>query len=116
MRRFAINTLFIISLVGMTGCSNTEKKQIDACVQDIKSGLNDPSSFELLSTKPVNLDNGTFRIVVEFTAKNKLGGRVRSQEICGFKSEKDISLNPDDFMNQQRDIKRSFGAIGIKIP
>jgi hypothetical protein len=115
MRRFLTNALFILSAVGMAGCNSTEKKQINACVDSIKSGLNDPGSFELVSTKPVKLNDGAFRIVVEFTAKNALGGRIRKEEICGFASEKDTTLSSSDFMNQERDIKRSLGSIGIKV-
>ncbi len=106
---FMLASVFYIS-----GCSSKEKKQIDACVNDIKSGLNDPSSFQMLSKKTFKSNNGSFRIAIEFTANNKLGGKVRKEEICGFASEKETQLDPNDFMNQQRDIRRSLGSIGIR--
>ena len=51
----------------------------DGFEKAVKDNLNDPNSMETLSTKiaPVNTD-GYHAIFMEFTAKNALGGRVRS--------------------------------------
>ena len=85
MRLNTIITLLIVSAFCLAGCSSNEKKQINRCVDDIKSGLNDPNSFEMVSARPFKVDNETYRVDVIFTAKNAFGGRVKSQETCGFK-------------------------------
>lgn len=113
-----IVTTFFVSLVLLAGCSvfeSTETKQIKACSEDIKSILNDPNSFEFFSTRAFKVDDGTHRIELEFTAKNALGGRVRDKEICGFKTENDSVLNPDDMYNINRDSARNLRAAGINL-
>jgi hypothetical protein len=114
---YIVTTLFV-SLALLAGCSvfeSTETKQIKACSEDIKSGLNDPSSFEFLSTRAFKADDGTHRIELKFTAKNALGGRVRGEAICGFKTQHDSVLNPDDIFNKDRELARSLRDAGINL-
>jgi len=92
-----------------------KNKQIRACAEDVKSGLNDPSSLEILSTRAFKANDGTHRIELKFTAKNALGGRVRSEAICGFKTEKDVVLNPDDIFNKHRELARTLRDAGINL-
>lgn len=113
-----IVTTILASVALFAGCSvveSTETKQIKACTEDVKSGLNDPSSLEILSTRAFKANDGTHRIELKFTAKNALGGRVRSEAICGFKTEKDVVLNPDDIFNQDRELARSLRDAGINL-
>ncbi|MDP2152856.1 MAG: hypothetical protein Q8J66_04275 [Methylotenera sp.] len=63
----------------------------------------------------VKVKDGTHRIELKFTAKNALGGRVRSEAICGFKTEKDVVLNPNDIFNQDRELARSLRDAGINL-
>jgi hypothetical protein len=101
--------------LSMFGCgSSVQEKQTKACVDDIKLGLNDPGSMEVLSTEPIKMDDGTYRISLEFTAKNAMGGRVRSSGVCGFKTINSEALNPDDYLNQQRDLSRKMNKLGLK--
>lgn len=101
------------------GCGvveSTEQKQLKACVAEIKLGLNDPNSLEVLATKWIEVSGGKgHRLQVSFTAKNKMGGRVRGAELCGFKTKTDIVLDPDDFINSTRALARSLQELGVKI-
>lgn len=106
----------VVLVTFIQGCNPFESifdKQVKACVEDVKLGLGDPSSLEVVSTEGVELDNGLFRVKLNFTAKNAMGGRVRGYETCGFKGKNDIGLNSEDFQNQQRDTVRTFKALGI---
>jgi hypothetical protein len=108
----------LATLLSLPACSlveSAETTQTKACVEDIKKGLNDPSSLEVLSKEVVPMDGGKRRIRVEFTAKNAVGGRVRATESCGFASEKAVTLDPEDFQNQMREMRRNFGAGGIRL-
>ena len=113
MRKFMAVALLAFPLFGCDSTPSTESMQIKACVEDIKLGLNDPDSIEVLSTAPIVMDNGTYRIDLTFTAKNVMGGRVRGETICGFKTKNDVVLSPEDFMNQQRDLSRRMRKLGI---
>lgn len=93
-------------LVGLGVFYSTEKRQIRACAEDVKTILNDPGSLEILETEAFNATDGTPRIKLQYTAKNKLGGRVRDEAICGFKKEDPVVLNPDDIFNQDRFVAR----------
>lgn len=101
------------------GCGvveSTEQKQLKTCVAEIKLGLNDPNSLEVLETKWIEVTGGKgHRLQVSFTAKNKMGGRVRGSEVCGFKTKTDTVLDPDDYQNKMRSLARSLGEIGMKI-
>ncbi len=106
---------FTLLLAGCGVVESTEAKQVKACAEDVKLGLNDPNSLEILSTRAFKANDGTHRIELKFTAKNALGGRVRSEEICGFKTEKDVVLNPGDIFNKDREFARSLRDAGIKL-
>lgn len=88
---------------------STADKQLAACVSDVKQGLNDPASFEIVSKSGRERDDGTFLLIVEYTARNSFGGRVRSSASCGFKSREDVTLNSDDFQNRIRSIEEGLG-------
>ncbi|PPD52212.1 MAG: hypothetical protein CTY12_06885 [Methylotenera sp.] len=107
--------IVFISMI-FSGCSepeSTEAKQIKVCIEDVKLSLNDPNSIEMISTKSINVDDGSHRIALEFTAKNAMGGRVRGRALCGFKTENDLALNPDDIWNKERNLSRSLRGLGI---
>lgn len=106
---FPLAILFILGCAGET----TFDKQVKACTEDTKLGLGDPNSIELVSTEKVDLSGGGFRVVLNFTAKNAMGGRVRGQSICGFKTKDTSVLDPDDLMNQQNSIRRTMKNLGI---
>lgn len=100
-------TATVIATLFLQGCDtgmlqSTEDKQLQACVEVVKRGLNDPNSFELLSKEMHQISNGTYRLLIEYTAKNAFGGRVKKNTACGFKTKNDVTLNPDDFMNMGR--------------
>lgn len=83
------------------------QRQVKVCTEEIKLGLNDPNSFELMSSEAIKVNDGTHRLQMKFTAKNEMGGRVRGEELCGFRSEESLELNPDDIANKMRAMGRS---------
>jgi hypothetical protein len=95
---------------------SVQDRQLKACVEDIKLSLNDPGSLEVLSTEAKPGDEGAHYLRVEFTAKNKLGGRERASVRCGFKTKNDIVLDPEEYENKLRDIKRTFENAGLRFP
>ncbi len=110
-----LTSALLISLLG--GCGvfvSKEQKQIRACVEDVKFGLNDPNSLEVVSTRAFKANDGSHRLELKITAKNALGGRVRGEAICGFKTEKDVELNPEDMMNRTRKLSRDLRELGIR--
>ena len=110
-------TILVSSLL-LIGCDvfqSVESKQIKACADDVKLGLNDPNSLEILSTSTFKADDGSHRLELKFTAMNPMGGRVSSEAICGFKTEKDTALNPDDMMNKMRNLSRIAREAGISL-
>jgi hypothetical protein len=96
---------------GCDSFKSTEDKQLKACIADVKLGLGDPESLELIDFEGIQLDNGWFRLNVNFTAKNALGGRVRGNTLCGFATKSDLDLNKDDFVNQERRVARLLNSI-----
>ena len=107
-------TAITISIQGCNPFESTLDKQVKACADDVKLGLGDPNSLEILSTEEINLDNGWYRVQLNYTAKNAMGGRVRGETICGFKEKESIELNPEDFMNQERKLARDLREMGIQ--
>jgi hypothetical protein len=108
----------VATVLMLSGCGffeSTQEKQIKVCVADIQLGLEDPNSIEIISVEPIKLDNGWHRLLLKFTAKNIVGGRARDETICGFKSVNDVDLNPDDFMNKNRELTRGLREIGINL-
>lgn len=114
MKSLAASVITTSLLLGCGIFESTESKQIKACVEDVKLGLNDPNSLEIISTRTFKANDGTHRLELQITAKNALGGRVRDEAICGFKTEKDVELNPDDIMNQTRKLSRKLRELGIR--
>ena len=113
-RRMAASAISASLLVGCGVFESTESKQIRACGDDVKLGLNDPNSLEIISTSTFKADDGTHRLKLNITAKNALGGRVRGEVICGFKTEKDVVLNPDDIINKERNMSRRLRELKMK--
>ena len=107
-------TFFAMVIQGCNPLESTFDKQVNACKEDVKLGLGDPGSLELVSTEGIDLDNGWYRVKLNFTAKNAMGGRVRGDAICGFKDKNTIELNSEDFMNQERKLARDLKALGIR--
>jgi hypothetical protein len=97
-------------LVGCDALQSTESRQIKACADDVRSTLNDPGSMEILSTRAFKATDGTHRLELIFTAKNGVGGTVRSDAVCGFKTELDTELNPDDLFNKTRRVQRNLSG------
>ena len=111
--KFKIFTSVLVLLFAQV-CNAEEKildQQIKACVEDVKLGLGDPNSIEVLSTEGINVDNGGFRLKLNFTAKNEMGGRVRGETICGFKNKNDIQLDAEDFPNQERRLRQRLSQL-----
>lgn len=115
MRTVVCYLLIAVSLVSCGYFEGIESKQTTACIDDVKLGLNDPNSIELISSKVIELDNGWRRVEVHYTAKNAMGGRVRGKDICGFATKSDIEINPKDFMNETRKLARDLRSLGIDI-
>jgi len=91
-----------------------EAQQLQACVDDVKLGLNDPGSLEVLSTRPIELESGGYRLALEFTAKNRFGGRVRQTAVCGFESSSHVHLDPEDIQNETRELQRKLRGMGVR--
>ena len=112
MNRVSAISVSLLLVVGVVGCAKNvedqqksiEDQQMDACTADIKRNLNDPNSLEVLSFETHERDDKTFLLILDYTAKNKLGGRVRDSASCGFKTKNDTTLNPDEFQNQMRNL------------
>lgn len=90
-----------------TGCErdvsgNVARAQMSVCEADIEKQLNDPSSLEVVSSKTAERTDGTYLLIVDFTARNAFGGRIRKSTSCGFKTKLHTELNPDEFQNQLR--------------
>ena len=111
MKKSSFITLLFLLTIGCDSVTSTFDKQIQACVDDIKLGLGDPNSFELLNTEGLSIDNGWFRVNIKYTAKNAQGGRVRGESLCGFKNKNDTQLNPEDFVNNEREVGRFLNKI-----
>lgn len=107
MKKSTLVTISIIFL--LIGC--TKDKQTASCVEDIKKGLNDPNSFELLSSVFLDEQPGSYRILVEYTAANHYGGKERSKATCGFISKDATELDPNDFQNKMRRINSNFRSL-----
>lgn len=111
----ALGLLLVATLV--SSCSyfeSLEKKRIRACTDEIKLGLNDPNSFEFLSSRPIDSEK-VHRIELKFTAKNKMGGRVRGEEVCGFLSAESAEMDPKDYLNEIRSMARTMSELGITL-
>jgi hypothetical protein len=119
MKQLAFLTLVALTLFGC-GPNEQEKQakvqenQTKACVEDTKLGLNDPNSIEVIRTEPVKMKDETHRLLLEYTAKNAMGGRVRGESVCGFKTVGTEVLNPDDFANKQRELARLMRKTGLR--
>ena len=115
MRKIIALLMLNFLLLSCSLFESLESKQTTACIEDIKLGLNDPNSIELVSFDVINMDNGWRRISVQYTAKNALGGRVRGKDICGFSSKNETKLNSKDFMNENRKLARDLRSLGVDI-
>lgn len=113
IRMLATTLVTSLFLIGCDAIQSVESKQIKACAEDVKLGLNDPNSLEILSTRTFKANDGTHRLELKFTSLNTMGGRERGEAVCGFKTEKDTSLNPDDLMNNMRNTSRIAREVGI---
>lgn len=117
MRIISNSVLFTVAAIFIQGCNpfeSTLDRQIDVCASDVKLGLGDPESLEIVSAREINLDNGWHRVKINYTAKNAMGGRVRGETICGFEGKDVTQLNPDDFMNKERELARRLREIGVR--
>jgi hypothetical protein len=123
-KRFSLSMLIGFMAIYSYGCNQTEdiseevsapksieEQQIDSCIKDIQRTLNDPNSIEILSHRGIELKDGTFRIAIEYTAMNRMGGRERNEEACGFKSKDSAEWNPDDIINQLRDMSATLNRL-----
>lgn len=83
-----------------------ENRQMAACGDDIRLGLSDPSSIEVLSSQGNTSADAKFCLAVKYTAKNKFGGTVRGETSCGFRDKKTAELDLDDAGNKNRSAVR----------
>ena len=111
--KFLLVTFVIALIAGCNPFESTFDKQVKSCREAVKLGLNDPESMEIVSTEGFDVENGWYRVELNFTAKNAMGGRVRGNTICGFISKDATELNPEDFMNQKRKLARDMKSLGI---
>ena len=109
-----MRTLLIFVFLGAAlaaGCESKEREaakreasrsrhQMSSCTNDVKRVLNDPSSLEVLSSRTVQQEETTL-IILDFTARNSFGGRVRKSTTCVFKKGS-TSLDYDAFQNELR--------------
>lgn len=116
MKRSAVIKFSIVFL--LIGCTNREEeikeKQAFSCIEDIKQGLNDPNSLELLSSVFLDEKPGSYRISVEYTAANHYGGKERSKATCGFISKDSTELDPNDFQNGMRSMNNNFRSLNAR--
>lgn len=114
----------IAGVLALQGCEpspppppkeTTLQKQVKTCIADVKLGLGDPNSLELLNTEEIVVDGGGHRVKLQYTAKNAMGGRVRGEDICGFKDKNSVDLYTEDRMNQVRKMARQLNELGIRI-
>ena len=80
VNRYLLIAFLALGLISCGAFESTESKQTKVCVADVKLGLNDPNSIEILTVEHVDMENGWYRLRLEFTAKNALGGRVRDRK------------------------------------
>ncbi|MDP2102102.1 MAG: hypothetical protein Q8J59_05175 [Methylotenera sp.] len=112
--------LFSIAAVGCNKSDNpttgngTLDQQIAACSADIKEGLNDPNSLEILSSKFLDEKEGSYRISVSYTSKNTQGGRERGSATCGFVSKNATQLDPNDFQNGIRKTENDMSRLHLR--
>lgn len=114
LQKLGVALLLLSCTYGCGLVESAESKQLKACLADIKIGLNDPESLEVLSTRPIDMSGKGHRLEVIFTAKNKFGGRVRGKEVCGFKTKTDVALDPEDYQNSLRFVARGLRDLGIR--
>lgn len=110
-------SILLFSWMVLLACdkpATIEGQQLQSCIDDIQLGLNDPNSLEVLSTRPIDLEGGGYRLALEFTAKNRAGGRVRQTALCGFESNSHVDLDPEDIHNRMRTLQRGLREMGIR--
>lgn len=99
-----------LTLVSLTGCyyfETVENRQLRVCADDIRLALDNPDSFELLSSKHINLEKG-HRVSINYRAKNKQGQQVQREDSCGFLSATGTDLDSQDFFNLVRALYRAL--------
>lgn len=111
-----VAVVVVVAVIAWLVLPSVEEKQLKACVEDIKLGLNDPDSLEVLSTETRGGEDGPYYLVVDVTARNRFGGRDRGSVTCGFKSKDATELDPEELQNQLRDMQRTFEKAGIRFP
>lgn len=112
--KIIFSAMIAITIQGCNLFESTFDKQVKTCAGDVKLGLGDPESLEIVSTTEIKLDDGLHRVQLNYTAKNAMGGRVRGETICGFKGKDSTELNPDDHINKQRKLFRELREIGVQ--
>ncbi|WP_350601465.1 hypothetical protein [Pseudomonas sp. 65/3-MNA-CIBAN-0223] len=103
--------LTLLVVLSVQGCSKPETvfdKQVGVCVNDVKLGLGDPNSLDMVSSQGIDLANGWYRVKLDYTAKNAFGGRVRGETMCGFRGKDSIELNSEDVVNLERKMAQVF--------
>ncbi len=103
------------SLAGCDLLQSTLDKQTKACVADVKLGLGDPESLEILTVEEIVVNGGGHRLKLKFTAKNSVGGRVRGEALCGFKDKSSTELYADDIWNRTRTMNRQLNELGVRV-
>lgn len=121
MSLFAQSLVACVGAWMLSGCEpspppeTTLQKQVKSCVADVKLGLGDPNSLEVLGTEEIPLASGAHRIELKFTAKNAMGGRVRGEALCGFRDKNSTELSAEDMYNKNRTLARKLNEIGIRL-
>ncbi|MCY1302388.1 hypothetical protein D9M70_520420 [compost metagenome] len=106
--RIAVGFVGLSALQGCDYFKSNFDRQVDICIVDIKRGLGDPDSFELISAEKIMTDAGTIRATLDYTAKNAFGGRIRKSDQCGFKTKDTLELDKNDPVNFERELARAL--------
>lgn len=120
--RYRCLTIVIFSMF-VVGCdkggdlgldNRMQDQQIAACSADIKEGLNDPNSLEILSSEFLDEAEGSYRISISYTSKNTQGGRERGSATCGFVSKNATELDPNEYQNRIRKTQNGMNRLKLR--
>lgn len=120
-KAFTLRTLsaILISSTFLFGCNkeapseSIKEKQERVCAEEAKPALDDPQSLEVLSSETFKANDGTPRLKLSYTYKNRMGGRQRGETICGFTTEGGTELKQSDMYNQMNELTRKAREAGM---
>lgn len=102
--------IFLLATAALVGCKPSEPvevTQVRVCIEDIRLGLDNPNTFELLSANPDPVEKG-YRIRLTFNVTEGTRPPRKRVDVCGFKSATSTQLDPEDVSNQFRSAARGL--------